>query len=103
MKNEIIKEMVLNDENELLLKVIEGSPDYQYVYREAAGVNWDENQKGFKSTPIREWTVFECFFHITDILKSSLNVELTIDENVQWKNIPVKEKIKIKIPLQQPI
>ncbi|WP_194778608.1 hypothetical protein [Pararhodonellum marinum] len=95
MKNEIIKEIVVNDENELLLKVIgEGSPDNQYVYREAAGVYWDENQKGFKSTPIREWTVLEGFFHITDIVKSGLNVELTIDENVEWKNIPDEEKLK---------
>ncbi|MEX1001759.1 MAG: hypothetical protein WDZ35_06555 [Crocinitomicaceae bacterium] len=104
MKKEIINKIVVNTENELLLKVIgAGSPDYQYVYREAAGVYWDENQKGFKSTPIREWKVSEWFFHITDIVKSGLNVELTIDENVEWKNIPDEEKIKIKNALQQRI
>lgn len=33
-------------------------------------------------------------------MKSGLNVELTIDENVDWKNIPDEEKIKIKNALQ---
>ena len=37
MKIEIIKEVVVNDKNELLIKVIgDGNPMYQYVYREAA-------------------------------------------------------------------
>lgn len=102
MKNEIIKEIVVNDKNELLLKIIgQGNPDYQYVYREAAGVYWDENQKGFKSTPIREWTVSEWFLHITDIVKSGLGVELKIDDNLTWKNVPDNEIIKIKNALQQ--
>jgi len=104
MKNEIIKEIVVNDKNELLLKIIgQGNPDYQYVYREAAGVYWDENQKGFKSTPIREWTVSEWFLHIMDIVKSGLGVELKIDDNLTWKNVPDNEIIKIKNALQQRI
>ena len=62
MTNETIQEIVMNDQNELLLRLIgNGKPMYQYVYREAAGVYWDENLKGFKSTPIKEWTVSEWF------------------------------------------
>lgn len=102
MKNEIIKEIVVNDQNELLLRVIgEGNSGYQYVYREAAGVYWDEIQKGFKSTTINELTISDWFLHIKDIVKSGLNVELTIHENVNWENIPDTEKIKIKNALQQ--
>lgn len=104
MKKEIIKEIVVNYQNELLLKVVgEGNSGYQYVYREAAGVYWDEIQKGFKSTTINEWTISEWFLHIKDIVKSGLNVELTIDENVEWENIPDTEKIKIENALQQSI
>ena len=104
MKNEIIKEIVVNDKNELLLKIIgEGNSMYQYVYREAAGVYWDEHEKGFKSTPMREWTISKWFVHIIDIVKSGLNVELSIDKSVKWENIPDKEKNKIKNALQQRI
>lgn len=45
MKTETINKIVLNDSNELLLLLDSiGEPMYQYVYREAAGVYWDEKQ-----------------------------------------------------------
>ena len=57
MKTETINKIVLNDSNELILLLdSKGEPVYQYVYREAAGVYWDEIQKGFKSTELKEWT-----------------------------------------------
>ena len=104
MKNEVINKIVVNDQNELLLKLIgQGSPTYQYVYRESAGVYWDENQKAFKSTPIKEWTVFDWFFHIKGIVKSGLNLQLSIDEKATWENITDEEKNKIKNALQQQV
>ncbi|MBQ20766.1 MAG: hypothetical protein CMD31_08420 [Flavobacteriales bacterium] len=73
---------------------------YQYVYREAAGVYWDEIQKAFKSTPMNEWTISEWFLHIKDIVKSGLNVELKVDTNVDWRSIPNEEITRIKNALQ---
>lgn len=102
MKNETIKEIIVNDNDELLLKILgNGSSMYQYNYREAAGVYWDENQKGFKSTPIKEWTVSEWFLHIKDIVKSGLGVDLEMDENLTWNNVPGNEIIKIKNALNK--
>ena len=96
MKNEIINKIMVNDQNELLLKLFgQGSPSYQYVYREARGVYWDESQKAFKSASIKEWTVSEWFFHIKNIVKSGLNVALSIDENAEWENISDEEISKI--------
>jgi hypothetical protein len=101
MKIEIIKEVVVNDKNELLIKVIgDGNPMYQYVYREAAGVYWDDNQKAFKSTPLNEWTESKWFMHIKDIVKSGLNIELSFDANLKWNNISDEEIINIKNALQ---
>ena len=97
MKKESIKEIIVNDNNELLLKLLgNGSPMYQYIYRESAGVYWDENQKGFKSTPIKEWTVSEWFLHIRNVVKSGLDIELSIHKNVDWNNISDSEISKIK-------
>jgi len=102
MKNEIIKKIIVNDQNELVLKVVgRGDPIYQYIYREAAGVYWDEKQKAFKSTPLNERTVSEWFLHIKDIVKSGLNIELSINENVEWGNVTEEEKMKILNALQQ--
>lgn len=96
-QHETIREIVLNDQNELLLKLTgDGKPMYQYIYREAAGVYWDDNQKGFKSTPIEDWSVSEWFLHIVNTVESGLGIGLKIDENPTWKNIPEGEIIKIK-------
>ena len=104
MKTETISKIVLNEKNELILKITgKGNPSYQYVYREAAGVYWDEKEKGFKSTPIREWTISEWFFHIKDIVKTGLNLNLEMDKSITWENIPTKEQTKIKNALQQQV
>lgn len=104
MKTETVNTIVLNENNELMLKITgEGNPSYQYVYREAAGVYWDENEKGFKSTPLRDWTVSKWFFHIKDIVNTGLNLNLEMDNNITWENIPTDEQEKIKNALQQQV
>lgn len=104
MKTETVNSIVLNESNELILKIIgNGSPSYQYVYREAAGVYWDEQERGFKSTSLREWTISKWFFHIKDIVKIGLNVNLDIAGNVSWENIPISEQNIIKNALQHHI
>ena len=51
MDSEIINKVEVNDSGELFLTLEgNGKPMYQYVYREAAGVYWDETLHGFKST-----------------------------------------------------
>ena len=97
MKTETIKEITVNDKNELSLKIQgEGNADYQYVYREAAGVYWNEKQKAFESTPIQEWTIPHWFGHICEITKIGLCVELALDSTTNWGNIPESEKYKIE-------
>jgi hypothetical protein len=48
-KIKIINEIEITNSGQLLL-IIEsgGDPSYQYVYREASGVYWDNDRKGFK-------------------------------------------------------
>lgn len=97
MDRETIDEIVLNSNNELLLKIMgKSKPMYQYIYREDAGVYWDDDNKGFKSTLIKkDKSISEWFFHITDIAKSGLALDLTMGENPSWENIPDTENNKI--------
>ncbi|WP_156126228.1 hypothetical protein [Hymenobacter sp. DG25B] len=100
MKTETINRVILNSNNELLLILAgPGKPMYQYVYREAAGVYWDNSQKGFRSTPLREWTISDWFMHIKEIVKTSLNVDLKLSNSLIWENIPEIEQTKIKSAL----
>jgi len=72
-----------------------GSPSYQHIYREAAGVYWDAKLKGFRSTPIKEWSCEQWFQHIVEIVKSGLNIELKLSDNVTWHGVPNEEKARL--------
>jgi len=96
MDSETINNIELLESGELLLG-LEGSgkPMYQYIYREAAGVYWDETHHGFKSTELKEWSCSKWFSHIVSIVKSCLGVELCLSNKATWKNIPEKDKEEI--------
>jgi len=96
MSSETINKVVLLDTGELLLGLEgNGEPIYQYIYREAAGVYWDEIHNGFKSTPLKEWSCSEWFSHIISIVKSGLGVELKLSGQALWQNVPEQDKTEI--------
>ena len=96
MDRETINKVEVMDTGELLL-ILEGNgkPMYQYIYREAAGVYWDEKFHGFKSTPLKEWSCSKWFSHIINVVKSGLGVELQLSSQASWKNVPEQDKTEI--------
>lgn len=97
MQKETICKIELTDSNELLL-VLEsvGDSDYQFVYREAAGVYWDPEQNGFKSTPIRESSYSEWYSQIVTIVRYGVGVDLQLATNVEWVNVPLDDRRQIE-------
>jgi|WetSurMetagenome_2_1015567.scaffolds.fasta_scaffold92640_2 hypothetical protein len=97
MNREIINRVEVLATGELLLGLEgQGKPMHQYVYREAAGVYWDENRNGFKSIPMKEWSCSEWYKHIVKAVHGELGVILALGSNVTWLNIPDKEKKEIQ-------
>ena len=97
VEQERINKVEILDSGELLLALESGGKsEYQYVYREAAGVYWDNELKGFKSTiPTGEWTYSQWFSHIVDIVKTGVGVEISLANEVVWGNIPEQTKTQI--------
>lgn len=97
MERETINRIEILDTGELLLGLeSKGKSMYQYVYREASGVYWDEKRHGFKSTPIKEWSCSKWFSQIIGVVKSGLGVELTLGHDIAWRNIPAQERTLIE-------
>lgn len=97
MDSETISKIEMLNTGELLLGIVsQGKPTYQYVYREAAGVYWDESRRGFKSTPIKEWSCSKWFLHIVGVVQTGLGVKLRLGKSVTWRNIPDQEKVEIE-------
>lgn len=93
---ETIDRIEILDSGELFLGLDgKGKSEYQYVYREAAGVYWDPDRRGFKSTELKEWKPSDWFSHIVQIVRSGIGVELRLGESLRWNNISENEKKKI--------
>jgi len=89
MVRETIDKVYVTDAGELFLSLEgDGKPMYQYVYQEAAGVYWDQENHGFKSTPMKEMSCSEWFSHIVGVTKSGLGIELVLSPDASWQGIP---------------
>ncbi len=97
MDNEIISRVEVLDTGELLLGLeSNGKPMYQYIYREAAGVYWDESKSGFKSTPMEVMSCSKWYSQIVSVVKSGLGVQLQLGKSVNWANVPDQDKVEIQ-------
>jgi hypothetical protein len=97
MEHEVINKVEILDTGELLLGLKDQrKPMYQYVYREAAGVYWDERRNGFKSTPMKERSCLQWYQHIIEIVCSGLGVELILGPNIIWRNISEDDTAEIQ-------
>lgn len=96
MEIEEISRIEIMDSGEIYVALLGGGkPMYQYVYRAAAGVYWDNDAKGFKALMSGEWNQTNWFNHIVRIVASELGIALRLTETTTWVNVPeqIKEKI----------
>ena len=95
MNLENISSIEMLDSKELIV-VIEsgGKPSYQFIYREAAEVNWDNQLKAFKSPVPRKWSHSDWFNHIVKVAKNC-GISLVLKDTTGWVNISTETKAEI--------
>ena len=71
-----------------------GDPGYQYIYREAAEVSWDNALKAFKSPSPREWSYSDWFQHIVTVA-GNFGIALCLTDETSWVNVPPQTKEEI--------
>lgn len=57
---------------------------YQYIYREAAGVYWDDSKGCFKSTPPEEWGSSKWYQQIVSVVRSGLGLQLILCPETEY-------------------
>lgn len=85
-REEIVRVEVLNTGKLLLVLGSGGKPEYQYIYREARGVYWNKDARGFEGTGRIEWSYPEWFAHIVNVC-GDVGVHLQLSEDVEWVNV----------------
>lgn len=61
---------------------------YQYIYRSATGIRWDQERQCFVAPKPRERSYAEWFGQVVTDAESELGVELVLGSEVMWLNIP---------------
>lgn len=81
---------------EIAIYPSEPKADFQYVYRAAAGVYWDNNQKrfhhNFDGYNARELLPHQWFKYIIGVLFSEMGLDLRIKSHTQWMNVSEAQK-----------
>jgi hypothetical protein len=68
-----------------------GTPGYQYVYREAAGVYWSNDLGGFVSRDRGTWSCADWVEHIISVCQS-IGIDLELSEKTVWVNVADADK-----------
>ena len=92
---EILKIEILENGEMFVLLKSGGKPMYQYIYREAAEVYWDNEVKGFKAPAPRKWSHSDGFKQIVIVTASGLGVSLKLLNDTSWINVPEQTKAEI--------
>ncbi|MFN4246390.1 MAG: hypothetical protein ACK4EY_01625 [Flavipsychrobacter sp.] len=89
--DEII-ELGIDNEGRLYIKP--STSQFLYIYRLAAEVNWDNNEKILYSPKPRDWTYLKWYNHIiTTAIEYGHQLQLT--EKTEWVNVPDDLKTEI--------
>ena len=96
MSSETVSAVEVTQNNELLLVLeSQGKPEDAHIYRAAAGVYWENEKHGFRSTLMREWSHSKWYAQIISVVKSELGVGLALSANVRWAGVPLGEQQEI--------
>jgi hypothetical protein len=83
-----ITEIGIDSEGRLFVKPKKQT--FQYIYRAAAEVNWDEKKKVLfspKQTDWSNWSYYQWYIHIIEIAKSECDCRLYLTNRTKWTNI----------------
>ncbi|TDQ28144.1 hypothetical protein CLV82_2974 [Zeaxanthinibacter enoshimensis] len=65
------------------------------IYRTATEVHWDPECKCLYSPRPREWTYYDWYKHILEVVENEGNYKLKLTDRTEWNNIPKELKTEI--------
>lgn len=84
MKKILIDKVSIQEDGKLRIYPQVTSSDYQYIYREASGVYWDQSEKCFFSPVPKEWDYKDWFGQIVCIARTGLGIILNFSSTTEY-------------------
>ena len=78
----------IDEDGRLLIRPRRAEDIFQYVYRAAAEVQWDEVQACFATPKPREWSYLQWFQHARAAIRSELGRDFELNGRTTWANVP---------------
>ncbi|KQN75302.1 hypothetical protein ASF04_04235 [Duganella sp. Leaf61] len=99
MQLETVSNIEIAADGSLLVVGLESgvSQSYQYVYRAAAGVYWDDNVRAFKLDTKNDKRFAHWFAHVCKVLEEEMNVRLHLGNRTAWTNVPNDVRSEIEL------
>ena len=70
------------------LYIIPQKEEFSMIWRSAAEVHWDTVKQCLYSPKPREWSYYQWFCHIVDIVKDEYGCGLLVTNGTKWSNVP---------------
>lgn len=69
--------------------------NFEFIWRDASEVGWDNKEKVLYSPKPKDWTYFDWYRQIIMATKGEYGYQLTLTDQTQWTNISdeLKEQI----------
>lgn len=95
MKLDNIKEIGIDINERLFIRP--ETEHFALIYRTATEVHWDNNECFLYSPKPREWTYFDWYKHIIEVVETECNCKLSITKQTIWTNIPAELRKEINV------
>jgi len=100
MESVAVKEIAVDHAGHLLVRPETAGPDFQYVYRAGAGVQWDAKVGAFVAAEPHRWTAVELLPHIMRIVREELGISLTLTAQSRWANLTERQQAALRRALE---
>lgn len=100
MTLETVSNIEITDEGVIVIALESGGkPSYQYVYRAAAGVYWDQDRKAFEFATKNDGFYAKWFAHMLNVLDDEMGLKLRLAKVVTWTGVSdvVRDELLILI------
>ncbi len=88
MTLETVSNIEITDDGEIVIALESGGKaSYQYVYRAAAGVYWDQDGKAFRFATKKDGLYAKWFAHILNVLDDEMTLQLRLARVVTWTGV----------------
>ena len=97
---EITKIAVLESGEIRVTPVLNWNDFFQFIYRTATGVTWNETSQSFMSPAPQDWSLFDWYKNIVSSVTSEMGVLLKVTSKTEWHNVPqaLQKKIENYVP-----